>query len=110
MRQFLCVALLAALLCGAAVTRSAAEPASDMDKVTTYAELLGRGISCGFDMKEQTRRVGTWIDHTFTGQDMGLARKQFVTGMQQGVKKQAAEPAEESCPRLQKTLNEVTWP
>ena len=103
------VVLLAALLCGPAMARpAAADTATDMDKVATYADLLGRGIGCGFGMKEQTRRVGAWIDKTFAGPDVGKARKLFVTSMQQGAKEQSR--SEESCARLRSTLDEITWP
>ncbi len=101
--------LLAALLCSSAMVRpAAADTATDMDRVATYADLLGRGIGCGFGMKEQTRRVGSWIDRTFAGPDVGQARALFVTSMQQGAREQSR--SEESCARLRSTLDEVAWP
>ena len=42
----------------------AASPA-EIDKLTTYAVILGRATACGINTKEASSRVGTWMDRTF---------------------------------------------
>ena len=50
-----------ALLCTSA--NGASE--SDIDKLTTYAVMLGRGTACGADVESASRKVGRWMDQRF---------------------------------------------
>ncbi|MEK6685995.1 MAG: hypothetical protein AABY99_06360, partial [Pseudomonadota bacterium] len=44
-----------------------AASSEDIDKLTTYATILGRAIACGNDIEDSMYRVGVgkWMDRTF---------------------------------------------
>ena len=87
----------------------AASP-SDIDNLTTYAVLIGRGIGCGFNMRSEMRQVGAWIDRTFYGQEKSMYLKLFMAGVEHNAAEQAAGRSPDSCSSLRDTLNRVDWP
>jgi hypothetical protein len=37
----------------------------DIDKMTTFAVILGRAIGCGIDTAQASEAVGAWLDKSF---------------------------------------------
>ena len=57
--------ILTFIVCGYNFSYSATN--SDIEKMTAYAVILGRGSACSADnIENYSRRVGRWIDNTFT--------------------------------------------
>lgn len=38
---------------------------TDIDRMTSYAVILGRAAGCGINTDKESRRVGKWMDRVF---------------------------------------------
>lgn len=111
MKKLFSVSVLCAMLSGLFWTNpSVAASSSDIDDLTTYAVLIGRGIGCGFNMRSEMRQVGAWIDRTFYGQEKSMYLKLFMAGVEHNAAEQAAGRSPDSCSSLRGTLDRVDWP
>lgn len=111
MKKNICNIMIFLMLSAPFLSKSsfAASP-SDIDNLTTYAVLIGRGIGCGFNMRSEMRQVGAWIDRTFYGQEKSMYLKLFMAGVEHNASEQAAGRSPDSCSSLRGTLNRVDWP
>jgi hypothetical protein len=57
------IAFAAALFAASPLAIAASQ--ADIDKLTTYAVVLGRAVACGANLDDASRRVGRWMDRTF---------------------------------------------
>lgn len=95
--------------------RSKASPAPsavDIDRMTTYATLLGRAIGCGIDVDPEMRRVGRWMDRTFPP---GSAKQKtylpiFMAGIKHHAEEQRAGRSPDSCTTLRREVKAFPWP
>lgn len=111
MKKLFAVSVLCAMLSGLFwPSQSFAASSSDIDNLTTYAVLIGRGIGCGFNMRSEMKQVGAWIDRTFYGQEKSMYLKLFMAGVEHNASEQAAGRSPDSCSSLRSTLNRVDWP
>lgn len=83
---------------------------SDYDKTTTYAVLLGRAAGCGLDTSYPTKRVGSWIDRTFKGNDRAFQTIIVAEGMKHNAKEQAAGRSPDTCAAVKRAFNNTRWP
>lgn len=67
--------------------------AEKIDKMTTYAVMLGRGVACGVNVEDAARRVGAWLDSALPRQYIPM----FVTGMKHHADLQRAGKTPDSC-------------
>lgn len=84
----------------------------DIDKLTTYAMVLGRSVACGNDIEEPMRRVGQWMDQVFpSGSPEQIA---FLTIFMEGVRYHAEIQRDgrspENCAAVQRSFNGFHWP
>lgn len=88
------------------------QSAADIDKMTTYAVILGRGIACGASTQEPMKRVGKWFDNTFA--PGSSAHKQymviFMTGIEHHAAQQRAGKSPDSCDSIRRTFSGFPWP
>ena len=85
---------------------------TDIDKMTTYAVILGRGIACGADSATASSRVGAWMDRVFPpgSQDQKLYLPIFVQGVQYHAQLQRNGKTPDSCATVNRNFNSFPWP
>lgn len=111
MKKLLLVLVLSAMTVTLPGTASVkAESLSDIDQLSTYAVLLGRGLGCGYNMEAEMRRVGRWIDSTFPGHKKSEYVKTFITGVQYNADEQLKGRSPDSCPKVREVLDDMVWP
>ena len=98
------------IFCAPTFTLAASD--SDIDKLTTYAVILGRAIGCGIKTEYESRRVGAWMDKTFPpgSSDQKTYLPIFIQGLQYHAKQQSTGNSPDSCSQVRKTFNNMPWP
>lgn len=91
---------------------SSAASDSDIDKLTTYATVLGRGIACGADTSSASRRIGAWMDRTFPpgSSDQRTYLPIFMEGTRYAAEQQKSGNSPDSCPQVLRTFSSFPWP
>ena len=89
-----------------------AASSDDIDKLTTFATVLGRGTACGADIKDASRRVGRWMDRTFPpgSKDQQVYLPIFMAGMVFHAQQQKDGKSPDSCPNVLRSFNTFPWP
>lgn len=82
----------------------------DIDHLSSYAVLLGRGVACGQNVDAPSRSVGAWIDRTWSGSEKGAMLKVFMLGMENAAKMQRDGKTPDSCSKVRDVLNTTPWP
>jgi len=98
-----------------ALSTGGAEPVyaasdADIDRLTTYATILGRATACGIDVDGPSRRVGRWIDNTFTGQERAAYLNVFIEGMYWNAQRQASGQSPDTCADVTRVMRTMAWP
>jgi hypothetical protein len=94
-------------------TVSASDPMYDhIDRISTYAVLIGRGAACGVDVSEPARRVGVWLDRVAPP---GSAAQQTLLPMltQQGqyhAQQQSSGRSPDDCATVARAIARFQWP
>ena len=85
---------------------------SDIDKLTTYAVMMGRGSACGAEMSNPGARVGAWMDRKFPpgSQDQKTYLPIFLSGVQHHAQQQRSGKSPDSCSNVLTQLRMVNWP
>lgn len=83
---------------------------ADIDRLTTYAIVLGRAAACGVDVERESERVGGWIDRRFSKSDQQVYLPIFFQGAQMAASDQSSGRSPESCSDAIKSFNRFTWP
>lgn len=83
-----------------------------IDRVTTYAVLLGRGIGCGQNVQPQIERVGAWMDRVAPP---GSAGQQTLLPMlmqhsEYHAQQQASGLSPDSCGAVARAIKSHPWP
>ena len=81
-----------------------------VDRMTSYATIIGRAIGCGVDTAAETRRVGLWLDATFTGEQRKVYLPTFAAGMKMHAQAQRAGSSPDSCATVRDQFARVHWP
>jgi hypothetical protein len=97
------------LTLGIIVGGAQAASSSDIDKLTTYATLIGRGIACGVDTDEATRKVGAWMDRRFTKKEMSTYLLVFAQGMEYHAKQQRDGRSPDSCSDIRRNFDSIPF-
>ena len=84
--------------------------AEDIDRLTTYAILTGRGLGCGYDMQNELSRGGSWMDRTFENNEKSALILVFTTGMEQAANEQANGSSPDNCATIRKVIAKTVWP
>lgn len=104
-----------AVLCiGVLASSTAALGASsqDIDRMTTYAVVLGRAVACGADITDASRRVGRWMDVKFPpgSQDLKTYLPIFVNGVEYHAQQQKDGKSPDSCAAVLRNFKGFPWP
>ncbi len=84
----------------------------NINKMTTYAVVLGRAVACGIDTSDETKRVGSWMDRIFPpgSKDQRIYLPIFMGGVQLNAKKQANGESPDSCNTVRNEYFKMPWP
>jgi hypothetical protein len=111
MKGFCRFALLSlAIMSGTAPAPAASD--ADVDKLTTYATVLGRGIACGADVDSASRRIGAWMDKRFPpgSSDQRTYLPVFMEGTRYAAQRQKNGNSPDSCAQVLRTFASFPWP
>ena len=89
-----------------------AASSADIDKLTTYAVVLGRGVACGGNIDDASRKVGRWMDKIFPpgSSDQQTYLPMLAEGMRYHAQQQSAGKSPDNCQSVLKTLRGFPWP
>ncbi len=85
---------------------------ADIDKMTSYATLIGRAIACGVDTTYAMKRVGKWMDRTFPpgSKDQRIYLPIFAGGVKYHAQQQASGNSPDTCSQIKRVFPTVNWP
>lgn len=88
-----------------------ASPA-DIDKLTTYAVVLGRAVACGVNIEDASRRVGLWMDRRFPpgSTDQKTYLPIFIDGVSYHAQQQKSGKSPDPCSAVLRSFNGFPWP
>ena len=91
---------------------SLAASSKDVDRLTSYAVILGRGIACGAESAEASRRVGAWMDVKFPpgSQDQKTYLPIFMQGVLYHAQQQKEGKSPDSCTEVLHNFRTMPWP
>jgi hypothetical protein len=97
---------------GAAVPTAHAATRDEIDAMTTYAVVIGRSIACGADSSNAMRRVGAWLDRTFTPGTKQHSTNVliFVEGVKLHADLQRRGKSPDPCSAVLRTFDGFPWP
>lgn len=101
-----------AVLLGAVSPAAQAASDSDINKLTSYAVMLGRAVGCGINVTDQTGRVGSWMDRRFEpgSVDQQIYLPIFMAGVRDNADRQARGLTPDDCNTVREQLSLVDWP
>lgn len=85
---------------------------SDIDKLTSYAVVLGRSVACGLSIKEPMSRVGKWMDVHFPpgSDDQKIYLPIFLEGIKYHAQQQKSGKSPDSCIKVGQAFDGFPWP
>jgi hypothetical protein len=102
-RSFLALGLMSA-------GNSMAADSADVDRLTSYAVMLGRGVACGMGIQDKMSRVGGWIDSTFEGRERSMYLVIFSNGVRHHADMQKRGETPDSCGAVRQAYLSFPWP
>jgi hypothetical protein len=104
------IAFAAALFAASPLAIAASQ--ADIDKLTTYAVVLGRAVACGANLDDASRRVGRWMDRTFPpgSKDQQIYLPIFMEGMRYHAQQQKDGKSPDSCSAVLRSFNSFPRP
>lgn len=84
---------------------------ADVDRLTTYATLLGRAIGCGLEVQQASREIGRWMDEKFPpgSSDQRTYVPVFVKGVKYHAEQQRGGRSPDSCAEVGRVFNSTQW-
>jgi len=87
-------------------------PTSDaVNRMTTYATVLGRAIGCNIDVGTETNKVGAWFDREFP---LGKSKPMYLGILAEGMKRnsemQRQGRSPDSCASIRSQIQSFPWP
>jgi hypothetical protein len=86
--------------------------AQDINKLTTYAVILGRAIACGADVGSASGKVGRWMDRVFPpgSADQKTYLPIFMGGTRYHAEQQKLGKSPDNCSSVLRTFSSFPWP
>lgn len=83
-----------------------------IDRLTTYAVLLGRGVGCGVNTQSQMARVGGWLDRVAPpgSSDQQIYLPMFMAVVEQNAKAQVSGQSPDTCGAVAGAISRHPWP
>lgn len=97
---------------GSPVARFGAARVENVDRMTSYAALIGRGSGCGLDMSSKAGRVGDWLDRTVQpgSPDHQTLMMVFMEGSRMEAQAQASGRSPDTCDVVRRAVRNHPWP
>jgi hypothetical protein len=95
---------------GIIVPAARATDRRDIDKMTTYAVIMGRGMACGASWRGAYDRVSDWLVTTFSGTEGAMLAMIFVEGMRYHAEQQSKGLSPDNCSAVRATFHQMPWP
>ncbi len=84
--------------------------ARQIDRLTSYGVLIGRAVGCGVPTESESRRVGRWMDVTFTAAQRALYMPVLVEGIRHHAQQQRLGKAPDTCAQVTVAFARAEWP
>ena len=94
---------------GAQSSGNNAYGAEDVDRLTSYAVMIGRAMGCGSTPTFEAGRVGGWIVRTFQ-RDHQHFQQIFHAGIKHHAEWQIAGNSPDSCSTVKREFRNTNWP
>jgi hypothetical protein len=110
--KYLSIALAFVIVLLPALPVCAAPSPEAVDKLTTYAVMLGRATVCvdPAESKPVAARVANWIDRNFHGEDRAAYLLVFMQGMDMNARAQGEGRSSDSCAVVARQFRLFPWP
>ena len=84
----------------------------DVDKLTTYAVIVGRAIACGIDTENEMREIGAWMDKRFPpgSNDQSTYLIVFTHAVKLSAEMQRDGKSPDSCSKVRRLYSQMPWP
>ena len=84
---------------------------ADVDRLTSYAVILGRAIGCGIDTQKASLQIGKWMDKRFPpgSKDQQTYLPVFIEGVKYHAEQQRAGRSPDSCSQVQRSISKMKW-
>ncbi|WP_027176851.1 hypothetical protein [Desulfovibrio aminophilus] len=89
---------------------AAAPSPDDVDRLTSYAVILGRAGGCGRDTTREAERVGRWIERRFPEESRAAYFAVVMTGMAREAEAQHRGERPDSCAEVLRVYDSTPWP
>lgn len=101
-----------AVLLGVVSTAAQAASDADINKLTSYAVMLGRAAGCGLSVTDQASRVGSWMDRRFKpgSVDQQTYLPIFMEGVRDNADRQSKGLSPDDCSTVREQFALVEWP
>lgn len=85
---------------------------ANMDRLTTWAVLIGRGQGCGIDTSLEISRVGAWLDQVAPpgSSDQQVMLPVFMATVTQNARAQLAGQSPDGCATVMREYQRHAWP
>lgn len=81
----------------------------DIDKLTTYASIMGRAVGCGINTEKEMGKVGAWMDSAFDLESKPMFMLLFMQGVQMNAQTQMSGNSPDSCSDISKSYSKMSW-
>jgi hypothetical protein len=105
------IAISAALLLGNSLAQPAqAASEAEVERLSSFALLLGRGIGCNLDTKRAAGVIGSWFDNTFPGEEeQERYLPVFAEEVEQHARQQRSGDSPDSCADIAHAFYTMRW-
>jgi hypothetical protein len=85
---------------------------ADMDRITTDAVLIGRGIACNVPIMRQSQRVSDWLEKVAppSADNHRAMMDALQLGISMNAKAQASGESPDDCPTVGMAIRDHWWP
>ena len=85
---------------------------NSIDKLTTYAVILGRATACDINADREFAKVGKWMDSVFPPgtKEQRIYLPIFLEGTKYHMQEQLAGNSPDNCSSIESTFNTFPWP
>jgi hypothetical protein len=82
------------------------------DSISTYAVCIGRAAGCGIDTGPAMKRIGQWLDTSYTGTPQGKSMQMiiFAEGVKLNAENQSQGKSPDTCEQVKSAYNSMIWP
>lgn len=101
-----------ALLTALSINSAHAASDADVNKLTTYAVMLGRAAGCGLSVDSEASQVGSWMDRRFKpgSSDQRTYLPIFMAGVRENADRQAKGLSPDDCGTVREQFSLVDCP